>query len=140
VMTIRSIGRRIPDILGAARCAALALTLLAAGLATIAAWGAVEGLFVGTVIFSCGQALAFPALLMLAVHQAPPSERSAAVGTVSAFLDLALATGALTLGAVAAVGGYRTAFGVAACVAASGLLLLPRLAERRAQTPVLPAA
>ena len=139
VMTIRLLGRRIPDLLGAPRCAALALVLLATGLATMAAWSTVAGLFVGTAIYATGQALAFPAMLMLAVQHAPPAERSAAVGTVTAFVDLALASGAMALGAVAALTGYRGAFAAASIVAASGLVLLPRLAERRAAVPAVPA-
>jgi MFS family permease len=135
VMTIRSVGRQIPDRLGAPRCAALALTLLATGLATVALWPSLTGLFVGVVVFSCGQALAFPAMLMLAVQHAPAAERSAAVGTVTAFVDLALASGALTLGVVAEVAGYRGAFATASAVAAAGLLLLPRLAHARARAP-----
>ena len=78
-------------------------------------------------------------MLMLAVQHAPPAERSAAVGTVTAFVDLALASGAMALGAVAALTGYRGAFAAASIVAASGLVLLPRLAERRAAVPAVPA-
>lgn len=118
---------------------ARALVLLAAGLATMALWSTVTGLFVGTVIYATGQALSFPAMLMLAVQHAPAAERSAVVGTVTAFVDLAIAAGAMTLGAVAAVAGYRGAFAAAAIVAASGLLLLPRLAERRATVPAVTA-
>jgi MFS family permease len=127
VIVVRSAGARVPDLLGARRTAQLALACLAAGMTTIAAWHSIVGLFAGTVIFSLGQALAFPALMAFVVHNAPPTERSAAVGTISAFVDLAFGLGAFSLGGVVAAAGYREAFLTAAVVAASGLLLLSRL-------------
>jgi MFS family permease len=127
VLGIRSVGARIPDRLGAKRTAQLALVFLTLGMMIIAAWPSVAGLFAGTVVFSVGQALAFPAVMSLAVASAPPGDRSSAVGTISAFVDVALAVGAITSGVVVGVAGYRGAFGVAALVAASGLLLLSRL-------------
>jgi MFS family permease len=137
VIVVRSAGARIPDLLGARRTAQLALACLAAGMTTIAAWHSIEGLFVGTVIFSPGQALAFPALMAFTVRNAPPTERSAAVGTISAFVDLAFGLGAFSLGGIVAAAGYREAFLTAAAVAASGLLLLSR---HRATRPKVAAA
>ena len=127
VIAVRSLGARLPDTLGPRRAAALALVGLAAGMVLIAAWPSAVGLFAGTVVFSFGQALAFPALMALVVAGAPAHERSAAVGTLSAFVDLAIASGAVVLGAVVELSGYRGAFLVAALVAGTGLLLLSRL-------------
>ena len=127
VLGVRSVGARIPDRLGARRAAQLALVGLVLGMTIIAAWPSVVGLFVGTVVFALGQALAFPAIMAFAVGQAPVAERSAAVGTISAFVDVALAVGAITSGAVVGVAGYRGAFLGAALVAATGFVLLLRL-------------
>jgi predicted MFS family arabinose efflux permease len=52
------------------------------------------------------------------------AERSAVVGGVTAFVDVALGLGAFTLGAVAAVTGYAGAFLVSSVVALSGLLVV----------------
>ena len=131
VLAIRSAGARIPDLLGARNAAQLSLLLLASGMVVIAAWSSVAGLFVGTVVFALGQALAFPAIMAFTVASAPPSERSSAVGTISAFVDLGLALGAVVVGGVVAAADYPAGFVTAAAVAVGGLLLLARLQAPR---------
>ena len=131
VIAVRSLGARLPDTFGPRRAATLALVGLAAGMLLIAAWPSTVGLFAGTVVYSFGQALAFPALMAFVVAGAPPHERSAAVGTLSAFVDLAIASGAVVLGVVVEISTYRGAVLVAALVAAAGLLLLARLPAPR---------
>jgi MFS family permease len=127
VVAIRILGRRIPDRLGAKRASGTALALLALGLATIGLWNEPAGLYAGTVVFACGQALAFPALLMLAVAGTPVAERSSVVGTFTACADVGFALGALGLGAVAAIGGYESVFLVGALSSLAGALLLMRV-------------
>jgi predicted MFS family arabinose efflux permease len=97
------------------------------------------GLFAGGAMFGVGQALAFPALMSIAVRGAPASERGAVVGTFTAFFDLAFGLGAVSLGAVASVFGYTGSFKVASLVALIGLGLLYAYARRDAREP-LPAA
>ena len=82
------------------------------------------GLLVGTAIFAVGQALSYPAAVLLAMETSSEAERSAVVGGVTAFVDVALGVGAFTLGAVAAVTGYAGAFLVSSIVALSGLLVV----------------
>jgi MFS family permease len=130
VVAIRVFGRRIPDRLGAKRASGTALALLALGLATIGLWNEPAGLFAGTVVFACGQALAFPALLMLAVAGTPVAERSSVVGTFTACADLGFALGAFGLGAVAAVSGYESVFLVGALSSLAGAFLLARVPAR----------
>ena len=132
VVTIRSLGAKIPDRVGPARTVRIALIALAAGLATIGIWQEPVGLYVGTLIFSIGQALAFPAVLTLAMTRAPAGDRGAVAGTVTAFVDVAIALGAILLGGVADLGGYSTVFLVAAAVAAGGLVVLPRVQHQPA--------
>jgi MFS family permease len=127
VVGIRIFGRRLPDRLGAKKASGSALVLLAAGLLTIGLWNAPVGLFVGTAIFAVGQALAFPALMTLAVAAAPPTERSSVVGTFSACADVGFAVGALGLGGVAAAAGYEGVFVVGALSSVVGALLLARI-------------
>src|SRR5512132_73682 len=62
VVAVRRLGAKIPDRLGAARTVRIALNALAAGLATMGLWQEPVGLYVGTFVFSVGQALAFPSL------------------------------------------------------------------------------
>lgn len=124
LLAIRGLGAKLPDRLGAGRAGRAAVTGAAAGLALIGAWPTTAGLVVGTAVFAAGQALAFPALMALAVRGAPASERSSVVGTFTAFVDVAFGLGPVSLGAVAGVLGYRATFLVAAAVAAGGLLLL----------------
>jgi MFS family permease len=76
--------------------------------------------------------LAFPALMTLALQRAPARERGAVAGTVTAFVDLAIASGAVALGGVADLGGYPWVFLTSAAVAGAGLLLVERLRERTA--------
>ena len=95
VVGTRIIGRQIPDRLGPKRTSGVALVLISAGLLTIGVWNVPAGLYAGTVVLAFGQALAFPALMTLAVNGAPASERSSVVGTFTAFTELGFAIGAL---------------------------------------------
>lgn len=134
VLSLRSFGARIPDRLGAATTARYALGVSAAGLGVIALWERPAGLYCGAALFAVGQALAFPALMTLAVRNARAHERGAAVGTFTAFFDLAFGLGAGTLGLVAEVIGYAGTFGVAAAIALGGMAVMatPGASGRRA--------
>ena len=127
VVAVRSFGAKIPDRLGPARTVRLALVTLTVGLLTIGLWDAPVGLYAGTFVFSVGQALAFPAVMTLALSRTPADDRGAVAGTVTAFVDVAIATGAIALGAVADLSGYSAVFLVSATVAAAGLAVLQRV-------------
>lgn len=131
VVATRIVGRQIPDRLGPKRTSGTALILISAGLLTIGFWNVPTGLFAGTVVLAFGQALAFPALMTLAINSAPASERSSVVGTFTAFTELGFAVGALTLGAVASAVGYDGMFVVCAIGPLLGALLLSRIAAPR---------
>jgi len=130
VMSLRLFGARIPDRLGTRRTGRTALACSAVGLAAMALWSTPSGLFAGTILFALGQALAFPTLMSMAVSSAPLAERAEVVGTFTAFFDLAMGAGALSLGAVARVFGYDGVFVAAALVAVGGLLLMVGYARR----------
>jgi MFS family permease len=138
VLLVRGFGAQIPDRLGARFSARAALIISAVGLALIAAWATPAGLLVGTVAFALGQALAFPALMTIAIRGAPASERGSVVGTFTAFFDLAYGVGAIGLGAVVSILGYRGMFAVSAAAALGGLALL-FLYARRANVATEPA-
>jgi MFS family permease len=135
VVLVRTLGRRMPDRVGARRTLATSFVCLAAGLATVGAWQTEAGLLAGTVVFAVGQALVYPSAVLLAMQTTSTRERSAVVGSVGAFVDVALGVGAFLLGAVAEVAGYGSAFLVAAGIALSGLLVLAPL-----RTPARPPA
>jgi MFS family permease len=85
------------------------------------------------VVFAIGSALAFPALVMLALRGTDPAERGAVMGTFGGFVDIGFGIGPASLGVVAETLGYRGLFLAAAGVAATGLMLLltsPRLRTR----------
>ena len=133
IIMIRLFGARLPDRLGAKRAGSFALVTTTTGMLTIALWHSVAGLFVGTFIYSIGHAMAFPALMTLAIRNAPASERGAVVGTFTAFFDFAFGVGAISAGGIAAALGYRGAFAAAAFIALGGLALLLAAARRYAQ-------
>jgi MFS family permease len=131
IVLVRTFGRKLPDRLGGRRTLVLCFVNLAVGLATIGVWQSEAGLLVGTAIFAVGQALSYPAAVLLAMETSSEAERSAVVGGVTAFVDVALGLGAFTLGAVAAFTGYGGAFLVSSVVALSGLLVVVPLRRSR---------
>lgn len=140
IMLFRSVGARLPDRLGPLRAARLSLVCTPAGLAVIGLWAAPPGLLVGAVLLACGQAMAFPALMTIAVNSAPATERGSVMGTFTAFFDLSFGAGAIALGAVAQAVSYNGAFLTAMGVASIGLLILlvapPKVPPARPSVPV----
>lgn len=124
VVAIRSLGARIPDVLGPERTARASLLFSAAGLAVAGSWRSPVGAVVGTAVFAVGSSLAFPALMVLAVRGTSPHERGAVLGTFTAFVDLAFGLGPVTLGFVASAAGYGGTFLTAAGIIMGGFLLL----------------
>jgi MFS family permease len=124
VVAIRLFGARIPDLIGPVVASRSSLAASTVGLAVVAAWRSPVGLFVGVSIFAVGSALAFPALMMLALRGTPASQRGAIIGTFTAFVDLGFGIGPATLGFVSEAFGYGGLFLTASAVAAAGLALL----------------
>jgi MFS family permease len=124
VVTIRSIGARIPDRLGAAVTTRASLSVSSIGLGVIGLWRTPTGLIVGTILLGVGVALFTPALFALAVDGIPANERGAVIGTTTAFLDLGFGLGPATLGFVAAAVGRGGTFLAGAAVAAAGLAVV----------------
>jgi MFS family permease len=131
VVGIRLFGRRLPDRLGPKRAAGSAIVLVVSGMLTIGLWNDPAGLYLGSAIYAVGAALAFPALMTLAIAGADDSDRSSVVGTFSACADVGFALGALSLGGVAAVTGYDGVFVFSAAVTMLGAFVLARLPALR---------
>jgi MFS family permease len=135
VVLVRVFGRTLPDRLGARIAASAACISVVVGLLVLAGWQTVPGLLIGTAIFAAGQALAYPAVAVLASARAPKSEQSATFGAVIAFVDIALLSGALVLSVAAEAAGYGAVFLAGAISAALALALLMRITAAPREAP-----
>jgi MFS family permease len=124
VVLIRSVGARIPDVLGPARAIRAALSLSVVGLTLVGAWHTPAGLLLGAVVFGAGIALLTPSVFALAAAAVAPSERAQVMGTTSAFIDIAFGVGPVAMGFVAGAFGRPAAFLAGAAVAAAGLVMV----------------
>jgi MFS family permease len=133
IIGIRLFGARLPDKLGAKKAGSSALIAVMVGMLVMGLWAEPAGLYVGTFIYSIGHALAFPALMTLAISRAPASERGSVIGTFTAFFDLSFGVGAVSAGVIADAVGYRGAFVASAFIAVGGLALLLAAARNHAR-------
>ena len=140
VLAVRIFGARVPDRIGALRAGTLATGGIAAGMVVLAAVPRPWGLYAGTAVLALGMSQLYPSMLMLALTGVPDTERGSAVGTTSSFFDLSQGVGAVLLGAVVALAGYRGSFVAAAAMALVGLVLLRSGVDPRVRQPVDPAA
>jgi predicted MFS family arabinose efflux permease len=122
-LVLRLLGARLPDRIGSLRMASIALLCSISGLLTIAAFPSKLGLFAGSIVFAGSGAYLFPATLALAASRAPVDERGAVLGTFTAFFDISQGLGALALGGVVALSGYRLAFGAGAMASITALAM-----------------
>jgi len=136
ILVIRIFGARVPDRIGPLRAGTIATGAAAAGLAIMASVSSPVGLYAGTFVFSIGMSFLYPAMLTLALTGLGDTERGSAVGTVSSFFDASQGLGALVLGVVAALGGYRGAFAAGAVLAVAALVLLRSGIDPRARGPI----
>jgi len=130
ILVIRIAGAKLLDRLGPLQAGTLALGFGAGGLLVMAAWASVAGLLLGTVLFAIGMAFMYPSLMMLALVGVDDTQRAAVVGTFSTFFDLSQGLGALIVGTIAQLSGYRGAFAGSALIALGGLLLRSGLDPR----------
>jgi predicted MFS family arabinose efflux permease len=129
VVVCRIAFAKVPDRLPALPLGAAALLAIAAGLLVTASWQSAAGMVLGTAMMATGVAFSTPAFFGAVFATVAPSERGAASGTVSAFLDLGLGGGPILLGLVAESLGIPWMFGVAAGVALAGALWTLTLAR-----------
>lgn len=135
VVTCRIAFAKVPDRLPPLPLGAAALVAIAAGLTLTAMWATPAGMMIGTAVMALGVSFSTPAFFSAVFATAAPSERGAASGTVSAFLDLGLGGGPILLGLVAQSAGIPWMFGVAAAVALAGSVWTISLASRGNRTP-----
>ncbi|MBA50812.1 MAG: hypothetical protein CL456_01665 [Acidimicrobiaceae bacterium] len=130
VLVLRLICSRLPDALGTAKTAAIALTGSSIGMLVMGSFVSRPGMFVGAAILAIGGSLLYPALMVAAVDGVPANERAQAMSTFTMFFELSGGIGGPVLGVVAWMSGTTVAaFYGAAVLAATGLPVL--LAWRR---------
>ena len=120
VVVCRVAFSRLPDRVPPFRLGSFALGLGAVGLLVIAATGTVAGLVIGAALLALGVTFMTPALFTAIVARVAPSQRGAALGTASAFIDLGFGAGPVALGVVANASGIPAAFVAGAIIAAVG--------------------
>jgi len=133
VVFCRIVFARVPDRLPSLPLGAASLGAIGLGLVLVAAWQSPAGLMTGVAVMAVGVAFSTPAFFAAIFATAKPSERGAASGTASAFIDLGLGFGPIALGVVADSQGIPWAFGVGAGIALLGGLWTLRLARLASQ-------
>jgi predicted MFS family arabinose efflux permease len=121
---------RLPDRVPPFRLGTVALALCASGLLVIALGGTALALYLGAAVLALGVAFLTPAMFAAIFSRVDASERGAASGTASLFLDLVFGGGPMVLGLVSAGAGIPAAFAVAAGLAAAGAVGSVLLAGR----------
>ena len=139
VVTTRIVFAKLPDRVPPFRLGAIALALCAAGLAIAGGFPSVAGLVVGSALLAIGVAFTTPAVFAAIFARVPASERGAASGTASLFIDLGFGGGPMLLGIVAGSAGIPAAFVVAAAVAAVGAAGSTLLSLDRGRATVIAA-
>ncbi len=120
VVACRIAFARLPDRVPSLPLGAASLLAIAVGLLVMALWDQPAGLLVGVVVLALGATFSAPAFFAAIFATARPSERGAASGTASAFIDLGIGFGPIVLGLVARSGGIPSAFVVGAGIALAG--------------------
>jgi predicted MFS family arabinose efflux permease len=129
VVVCRIVFAKVPDRLPSLPLGAASLAAIGVGLLTAAIWTAPVGFLLGVVVMSVGITFSTPAFFSAIFATAAPSERGAAAGTASAFIDLGLGFGPIALGFVAAAQGIPWAFATGAAVALVGAVWTASLAR-----------
>jgi predicted MFS family arabinose efflux permease len=125
VVAARTLGAGIPDQMGPQRTLAAAAPLAAAGLVGVAFAPGTVTTVAAIVALAAGQALAVPALGILALSRVTPARQGAAAGLFFACFDAGVGLGGLGAGVLARAGGPRGALGGAAlAVAIAGPIAL----------------
>jgi predicted MFS family arabinose efflux permease len=127
----------VPDRLPPLPLGMASLVAIAVGMVVMALWLTPAGLMVGVVVTAIGVTFSTPAFFSAIFATASSSERGAAAGTASAFIDLGLGFGPICLGLVARSGGIPAAFLAGAAIAALGAVWVGWLSSRtRSAAPV----
>ena len=136
VVVSRVVFARVPDRLPSLPLGAASLVAIGVGLVIAATWQSQTGLLLGVVVMAVGVTFSTPAFFSAVFATASASERGAASGTASAFIDVGIGFGPIVLGLVAGAHGIPWAFAAAAGIAFAGAAWTAALARTtRGVTP-----
>ncbi len=131
VVVCRIAFAKVPDRLPVLPLAAAALATIGVGLAVMAISPNAVGFLAGVAVTAVGMSFSTPAFFSAIFATAHPSERGAASGTASAFMDFGLGFGPIALGVVANTAGIPWAFAVGCGVAFLGAVWTLQLARSK---------
>ena len=131
VVATRVVFAKLPDQVSPYRLGAGALALIGIGIAIVALVPSVAGLFLGAGIMASGVAFTTPAFFSAVMTRTAPTERGAAMATMTIAIDLAFGAGPMLLGFIAAAGGIPAAFLAGAGLAGVGAAGTTLAARRR---------
>jgi MFS family permease len=124
VVVCRLVFAKLPDRVGPARLASVALSVAALGLLLVGTAQTAVALLAATVVLAAGIAFVTPAVFAAVFTSVPATERGSAAATTSIFIDLGLGGGPMLVGALAAASSIPTSFVLAAALPLAGGLLL----------------
>jgi predicted MFS family arabinose efflux permease len=124
VIAMRTLAGSVPDRLGAERTVLVTCAIGAAGMTGVALLASGPLIVLAVVLFATGQALAVPAVGVLALRRAPASQQGAAAGLFFAWWDAGVGLGGPLTGGVAALSGSPGAL----IAAAAAIALTPIVA------------
>jgi MFS family permease len=138
VLSVRTVGATVFDRRDPVAVASVAMLAATFGLALLALAPSRAALLGASALVGVSQALAFPALLALAVRRAGALERTSAIATFTGCFEVGLASAAIVLGVVLDLVGFAGMYGIAAAVSAAALvpLAMTRAGERAAAPAV----
>ena len=125
-LVLRIVAAKVPERVGLARAVTIALSGLIAGLAVLAFVPTILGVFAAAVLLAVGMSFQYPALMAMALNDAPEAERTRVLASFTMFFDVGTILGALVLGGAAQLSSKRGGFFGGAVMCAVGLALLWR--------------
>jgi len=138
ILLTRPLSGRAADRVGYKKILLPSLTLIALGLALLAASATRAGLMAAAVVFGSGFGSAYPSFVAHVMSHVDAARRGAAFGGILAAFDTGIGTGSIATGWIINRFGYSRAYVAAAVLAALAMPFFV-LAEKRLFPPAQPA-
>lgn len=135
IFVVRLVSGRLADRYGRIAVSFPGLLAGAAGMALLALVQEPAAAVAGVALFGSAHAMAFPALMALAVDRAPDRERGEVLGSFTACFDVGAASGATLVGAVADRAGFEAGWLVPAALCLLGAAGLFGMGRRERGSP-----
>ena len=123
-ISLRLLGAKVPERLGAQRTVTIALVSLTAGMLLVAAVAEPWALWAGTVCIGVGMAFLYPSLMANVVNRVDEGARASALSSLTLFFEAGTIVGGVVLGAVGEIFSKRAGFLGGAIAALVGLVVL----------------